>query len=120
MRKLVTTAALALALCAGGAHANTVIDPTGDFLPTYTGPQEADLDVTSFTANYDPSTQDFILSATLAGAINPATAGSYVIGVDTGTGSIAPFASIRLPAGELSRFTPVAPIISTNTGHPLA
>jgi hypothetical protein len=97
MRKLVTTAALALALCAGAAHANTVIDPTGDFLPTYTGPQAADLDVTSFTVNYNPSTQNFMLSATLAGAINPATAGSYIIGVDTGTGSIAPFASVGAP-----------------------
>jgi hypothetical protein len=75
----------------------TVSDPTGDFLPSFAGPASSDLDVTSFSVNLDPSATTFSIGAVLAGDINPALAGFYVIGVDTGTGSIKPFASIGEP-----------------------
>lgn len=80
------------------ASAATVVDPVGDFLPTYTaGPALADLDVTSFSINYNSMLQFFTLGATFAGEINPQTAGLYVVGVNTGTGVLRPFAALGQP-----------------------
>lgn len=94
-RYVVTSAALAL-IAAGStqARAATVTDATGDFLPTYTGPLSADLDVTSFSVTYNSASMNFLLAASLAGAVDPAVAGLYVIGADTGTGTLAPFAAL--------------------------
>lgn len=89
-------AATAAMLAAPAAQASTVLDPTGDFSPGYTG-AAADLDVTSFTVNYNAVTNVFTLGATMAGAIDPATAGVYIIGVNTGTGANAPFAALGAP-----------------------
>lgn len=90
-------AAFALALLAPmAANAATVTDAVGDFAPGYDG-NAADLDVTSFSVNYDPFTQRFLIGATMAGVIDPATAGLYAIGVNTGTGAIAPFAAQGAP-----------------------
>lgn len=88
-----------LALAAGQAHATAVVDPTGDFLPSYAGTPalDADLDVTFFRVDYDPVALAFNFSATLAGDINPGRAGVYVIGANTGTGTIRPFAGIGAP-----------------------
>lgn len=97
MRNLLLAAGTVLALGAGAAHATTVADATGDFLPTYTGPKTADLDVTTFSVNYDSVTQMFKLGATFAGAITTATPGFYVIGVNTGTGLIHPFGPVGQP-----------------------
>ncbi|MEG3125377.1 PEPxxWA-CTERM sorting domain-containing protein [Sphingomonas sp. GB1N7] len=96
MRRSITTISwiLPLLLAAAPAGAATVIDATGDFLPTYTGPQLADLDVTSFSVNFDPISRLFTLGATFAGAIDPTTGGAYIFGVNTGTGTIRPFAAI--------------------------
>lgn len=102
MRKLLAVAGAIVTFAgAGAAHAaNTTIisDPTGDFLASFVGSHDADLDVTSFGVSYDPGTTNFTLSATLAGAINPALPGLYVLGINTGTGVIAPFGNI----GELN------------------
>ena len=90
-------AAVAVALLAPmAANAATVTDAAGDFAPGYDG-NAADLDVTSFSVNYDPFTQRFLIGATMAGVIDPATAGLYAIGVNTGTGAIAPFAGQGAP-----------------------
>lgn len=98
MRRLLLIAgAIATLAGAGAAHATTVSDPTGDFLGSFLGNHDADLDVTSFGVSYDAATTTFTLNATLAGAINPALPGLYVIGVNTGTGAIAPFAGIGEP-----------------------
>ena len=94
MMKAVGAAMLSIA---SPSQAATTIDPLGDFLPSFAGPNNADLDVVSFSVDYDPVAMVFNLGAVLAGAINRATAGIYVIGVDTGTGAIAPFASIGQP-----------------------
>ena len=72
-------------------------DPTGDFLPSFAGPVSPDLDVTSFSVSLDSSSTNFNIGAVFAGDINPALAGFYVIGIDTGTGAIKPFASIGEP-----------------------
>jgi hypothetical protein len=90
-------AAAALALAAGSAHAGTVNDPQGDFIASFVGDHDADLDVLRFSALFDPAASAFHLSATLAGAIDPGRPGLYVIGVDTGTGAIRPFGGIGAP-----------------------
>jgi hypothetical protein len=94
--KLAALAFLPL-LASTPASAATVLDPIGDFLPTFVGPRNADLDVTSFSVNFNPDTSRFLLSAVLAGPIDPSTPGFYVIGVNTGTGPTAPFGSIGQP-----------------------
>lgn len=95
MRAFLFAAAALATAAAQPATASTVVDATGDFLPTYTaGPKLADLDVTSFSVNYDSVGQFFTLGASLAGAIDPTTAGIYVVGVNTGTGAIRPFAAL--------------------------
>jgi PEP-CTERM motif len=98
MRLSIPLAAFAVSLgIAGSAHAVTVSDASGDFLATYTGSPDADLDVTSFSVVYDATTQFFTLGAVFAGAIDPAKAGRYIIGVDTGRGALKPFAAIGQP-----------------------
>jgi PEP-CTERM motif len=90
-------AAAALMCSINAAHAVTVADATGDFLPSFVGPNDADLDVTSFSVTFNSVTNVFTLGAVFAGVINPANAGRYVFGVNTGTGVIAPFAAIGQP-----------------------
>jgi len=83
---------------AASAHAqsSSVTDPTGDFLASYTGPHQADLDVTSLSVSYNASTTSFLIQSTFAGVIDPSLPGFYAIGVNTGTGT-GPFASIGAP-----------------------
>lgn len=76
------------------AAAATVLDPTGDFLPSYVFDHDADLDVTSFSVDFNDATDTFLLGASLAGAVDLSQAGFYVIGVNTGTGAIDPFGDI--------------------------
>ena len=95
-KKLVAMACCSLAVSTP-VSAATVFDPVGDFLPSYTGPQIGELDVTSFSVVFDPASSIFTIGGTLAGAIDPATGGFYAIGVDTGAGAIAPFGSIGQP-----------------------
>jgi hypothetical protein len=97
MRRVLLAAGAALALAATPAAAATVTDAVGDFLPTYAGPQDADLDVISFSVVFDDVAAAFRLTAAMAGDIDPAKAGLYAIGVNTGTGPIAPFANIGAP-----------------------
>jgi hypothetical protein len=97
MRSLIPlVSAIALATAPAVANAATVLDPAGDFAPGYTA-AAPDLDVRSFTVNYNPTTQLFSLTGTLNGAIDPATGGFYIIGVNTGTGPSAPFAALGAP-----------------------
>ena len=86
-KPLAVTAVASLMLTCSPAQATTITDPTGDFLGTYTGPHDADLDVTLFGVTYDPATATFRLDATLAGAIDTSRPGFYVIGANTGTGT---------------------------------
>jgi hypothetical protein len=98
MRRVLLAAGAVLALAAAApAHAATVTDAVGDFLPTYAGPQDDDLDVISFSVIFDDVADAFRLTAAMAGDIDPGTAGLYAIGVNTGTGPIAPFANIGAP-----------------------
>jgi hypothetical protein len=97
MRRLLLAAGAALTLGGGSAHATTISDPAGDFLPSFVGTHDADLDVLSFGVDYNAVTSQFLLTATLGGAIDPTKAGLYVIGVNTGTGLIHPFGGIGEP-----------------------
>jgi hypothetical protein len=87
-------ACLTIGMTGAAASAATISDPVGDFLGSYTGPHEADLDVASFSVNYDAATQNFLLKTILAGPVDTSTPGVYVYGVDTGTGASAPFGPI--------------------------
>lgn len=93
MRNLLIVGAAAL-LFATSATAATVVDPTGDFLASYHGVHEGDLDVTSFSVKYSAAQSSFLLKATFAGVIDATKAGFYAIGVNTGTGVAHPFSSI--------------------------
>lgn len=88
--------AAAMAATAGVAQAATVTEAPA-FLPTYTGTKGGDLEVTSFTVNYSQSAADFLLSATFNGLIGATAGAGYVVGVNTGAGAKAPFASIGEP-----------------------
>ncbi|MFL5298607.1 MAG: PEPxxWA-CTERM sorting domain-containing protein [Phenylobacterium sp.] len=99
MRKTLLAAAAiaAMTLGVGTAKATTVGDPVGDFRPSFIGPFTSDLDVTSFTVDLDRVANAFDLSATFAGPLDTSKANLYVIGVNTGTGVIQPFADIGEP-----------------------
>lgn len=97
MTKLTPFLAALTFFAATPAAATITIDPTGDFIPSFTGPQTPDLDVTGFSVGYDAGTEIFRIAGTLAGAIVPESDFYYVIGVNTGTGVIAPFGSIGQP-----------------------
>lgn len=94
MKKITLASVAYVLLISSPGSAATVTDATGDFLPSYTGPLLPDLDVTRFSVTYDPLGMNFLLGARFAGAIDPATPGLYVIGVNTGTGVIDPFDGI--------------------------
>lgn len=82
--------AAVLILFGGASHlvfANAITDPVGDFLPTFTGPHDGDLDVVSAHVVYNGPLNAFTLTATLNGIIdttNPALL--YVWGFDRGAG----------------------------------
>lgn len=98
MRKVLLAAGTMLSLAvAGAAHAGSVIDPTGDFLASYVGNHDADLDVTKFSVNFDSASNLFQLNATLAGPINQSVEGFYVVGIDTGTAANHPFGDTGNP-----------------------
>ena len=76
----------ALSLAAQPAQATTIVDPTGDILPTFNGPQTGPasglFDITSVSAVQDGSRVQ--ITATMAG---PATATTYIIGINRGAGT---------------------------------
>jgi hypothetical protein len=82
-RAIAVVAALAVLGLAAPARA-TVLDPAGDFLATFTGPQNGDLDVLSVSAMQNGT--DVTLSATLNGAIGTTPGAAYVVGINRGGG----------------------------------
>ena len=90
MRTGAAASVLAALLAAAplAAHA-TIIDPTGDFLPSYAGVKDPALDVISAGVTFDG--QQFVLTATMAGPIaslNTTVPGAlFVFGVDRGKGT---------------------------------
>ena len=88
-------AALSLALiCSVGSSAASVSDPANDFLPSFSGPHNGDLDVLSANVTLNGSTFDF--TATLGGSIGETPGAVYVFGLDRGKGA-PKFANIGAP-----------------------
>jgi hypothetical protein len=76
--------ALAAATATGtAASATAITDPAGDFLGSYTGPANGDMDVLGVSATADARTLH--LAATLNGALGTTPGALYVFGVDRGT-----------------------------------
>jgi hypothetical protein len=71
----------------GAARAAPISDPPGDFLPTYTGPQDAGLDVLNHEVTIVGDRMNFY--GQMAGPISPTQSigGVYLIGVDRGSGT---------------------------------
>ena len=78
---------VAVVAAAGSAVAAPapLADATGDFLPSYTGPLNADLDVRSSQVRLAAGVFDF--TATLGGTIGTTPGGFYVFGVNRGAGT---------------------------------
>lgn len=80
-----------MALCAAGlsghAYALPFIDASNDFLPTYTGPKDADLDVVQADVVIDPGAGTIAFSGTMRGAIDRQSPKLYVFGIDRGAGA---------------------------------
>ena len=79
-------------LWAGPAAATTILDPVGDFLPSFVGPHNGDMDAVSVSANFNGSA--FHFAATMEGPLGQTPGGLYVFGVDRGTNN-APFGAFR-------------------------
>ncbi len=77
-------AALALGV-AVAANAETISDPAGDFLPTYTGARTGDLDVLRAGVTFDGT--NFVFSSVQNGAVGTTPTGFYVWGIDRGQGT---------------------------------
>jgi MYXO-CTERM domain-containing protein len=90
MKPLIVSAGLALASSLSAAG---VVDATGDFLATFAGAKNADLDVVGAQVFYDPTAHLFTLTGTMAGALGTTPGAVYVWGVNRGQGA-ASFAGI--------------------------
>lgn len=77
-----------LAALAVPAQAAPVVDAAGDFLPTYAGPKDADLDVRFADVVIDAKAGTVTLSGVLAGPIDRASGKFYVFGIDRGRGEV--------------------------------
>jgi hypothetical protein len=88
-------ASMALAALSVGQANATAIDPAGDFLSSYTGPKNGDLDVLSADVFFDGT--NFIMSATMNGLIGATTNSLFVFGFDRGAAVNAPFTALGQP-----------------------
>jgi hypothetical protein len=80
----IVTAAIGI-LASSAVEAAPLVDAAGDFIPTFTGPRNADLDVLSSKVTLANGVFDF--GATLGGPIGTTTGGLYVFGVNRGAGT---------------------------------
>jgi PEP-CTERM motif len=83
-KTILCIAATALSLASAPADA-TVLDPQGDFLGTYTGPQNSDLDALALLVTFTP--EEVTLTATLNGTIGTTAGSAFIWGVDRGSGT---------------------------------
>ncbi len=79
-------AAAAALVFAAPAAAQRAADAAGDFLPTYTGPRTADLDITEVDFTWDGG-GTFQLFSRSAGAVGQTPGALFVWGVDRGQGT---------------------------------
>ncbi|MCW5937109.1 MAG: PEP-CTERM sorting domain-containing protein [Fimbriimonadaceae bacterium] len=100
--KIVKVSTLATLLALAGS-ASAITDPVGDFIPTYTGPQAGDVDVTSASVQYDGTS--FIFHAEMAANIGLTQGALYIWGLDRGQGTARFFPD--LPQTEQIKFDSV-------------
>ncbi len=74
-----------LTLGATQMQAALITDPAGDFLPSYTGPHNGDLDVLNAQVIFNGSS--FLFTSTLNGTIGTTPTALYVWGIDRGAGT---------------------------------
>lgn len=91
------------------AHATTITDPVGDFLPSFVGTQTGGRDVVTASASYNNGSFDF--SSTLAGPISLTDGTLYVFGIDRGQGT-ARFGALA-PGVTFDGVVSVTPGVST-------
>ncbi|WP_217283569.1 PEP-CTERM sorting domain-containing protein [Pseudaquabacterium terrae] len=96
-----------------GAQAAPVADAAGDFLASFTGTQQAALDVLSSDVSFDVVHQRFNLHAVTSGAIAGAPGAAYVFGFDRGGAANSPFGAIGAPG---IAFNATAVLRSNGTG----
>ena len=78
---------VAAGLSAAASASFAVNDPIGDFLPSYTGAKNGDLDVVSSFVTYNAGSDTFFFSGTMNDAIGSTSTAFYVWGLDRGTGT---------------------------------
>lgn len=84
--RLTSFVLLMLAASAVWADPTTLVsDPVGDFISTYAGPKNGDLDVVTTGATQDGI--NIVFTATVNGPVGSTANGFYVIGVDRGQGT---------------------------------
>jgi hypothetical protein len=84
----IALAAAAFLAAAPASAQGPIDDRAGDFLTTYTGPHDADLDVIAADVVINTTTQTVRLSGTLAGPIDQRSGKLYVFGIDRGRGTL--------------------------------
>lgn len=67
------------------AYSESISDPVGDFLPSYTGPQNGDMDVIHAEVTFTGSS--FIFRSTLNGTVGTTPGSLFAWGVDRGQGT---------------------------------
>jgi hypothetical protein len=72
-------------LVANVAIAVPFVDPAGDFIPSFVGPRNADLDV--LTSEVTLQGSQFVFSTRLAGSVGITSGSLYVLGLDRGEGT---------------------------------
>jgi hypothetical protein len=114
LRSLIAvTVSITGASLAFGAQAAPVADAAGDFLGSFTGPQQAALDVLSSDVTFDVANNRFLLHARTAGAIAGAEGVAFVFGFDRGGVANSPFGAIGQPGVA---FNATALLRSNGTG----
>lgn len=104
--------AAALAATAAPAAAQLTPDPVGDFLGTYTGPRNAELDVVG--AGFVFNGSSFQLISRSAGPLSTSSGAVFVWGVNRGRGT-AGFAAIGVPGVLFDAVVSVNPTAGTAT-----
>jgi hypothetical protein len=85
-QRIATMAIAALCMLPALSSAALIIDPAGDFLPTYIGPHNGDLDVLEAEVFLNGSS--FLFTSTSNAAIGTTPAGVFVWGISRGAGFV--------------------------------
>ena len=85
MRVLYNLAAALVMLGSAATASAEVVDPTGDFLGTYTGPQNGDVDLLGANVTFDGDS--FNLWSQQNGSIGTTAGSLFVWGINRGTGT---------------------------------